>query len=57
VDGGHRLVLAEPGASGVRLVEVVRAQRLADLGDQLVWVPRTRPASLTWRFVSDWGPA
>jgi hypothetical protein len=34
-DGGHRLLLAEPGASGGKLVEPVHAPCLADLGDQI----------------------
>ena len=33
--GGYRLPLAEPGAGGERLIEPVRAERLADLGYQL----------------------
>jgi hypothetical protein len=45
-DGGHRFPLAEPGSGGEYLVEPVRAQGLAGLGDRLGSValdnPRTR---------------
>jgi hypothetical protein len=34
-DGSHRLLLAQPGAGAERLVEAVRLERLADLGDHL----------------------
>jgi hypothetical protein len=34
-DGSHRLLLAQPGAGPERLVEAVRLERLADLGDHL----------------------
>jgi hypothetical protein len=44
-DGGHGLLLAEPGASGERLVEPVGIQCLTDLGDQLGFVSaQQRPA-------------
>ena len=43
-DSGHRVPLAEPGAGGVHLVEPSRAERSADLGDQVdLFVPQHRP--------------
>jgi hypothetical protein len=33
--GSHRLLLAQPGAGAERLVEAVRLEGLADLGDHL----------------------
>src|SRR5262249_30983334 len=42
--GGYRLPLAEPGPGGERLVEPLRAERLAELGHQFgLGVAQRRP--------------
>ena len=44
LDDGYRLPLGEPGAGGECLIELARAQPLADLGHQLsLHLPQVRP--------------